>query len=246
MQGSLLVHSGLVHSVVLVAILLSFSNLFIFHTNAVAEESRNISLFNNKAVLQANVKSKLSGAQSKSRQKSSSRAKKLSRRSGGDLNDELRLDSVEDFVLTSNNHRKLLSQYQGLSIYTKYFRDWAGFEEINDDESRAFTQKLLIYQSSKTITEFLETSPLKELYHDLLAGFKYYRDYTTVHVKRKGSGELKVSRSNQNTQGEQLLEFKIHTSVHSGIESRLSVGEHVTLSYDLLRQEPQIQYELDF
>ncbi len=161
------------------------------------------------------------------------------------LDEELELDSADDLIQSSENQLDLFNSYKGI-YYLQYIHGSIDLDNFDDGTTRSVAQKLLLIKCSKTITDFLRTSPLNDLFQDVLKRFKTYQRYTTVQVAQKSDGALSVSQKKETPRGKQLLEFKIHTSIHRGIEPRLTVGENLLLKYDVVREQPLLVYEFQF
>lgn len=180
------------------------------------------------------------------KKKLSKKSRKAPRhKSIGDINEDLQLDTAEEVLEESRFGAEFLPLYQGVT-YLKYFNDSIDFPDFEEDSSRSAAEKLLVFNCVKTISEFLRQSPLQDFYLDIIDGVRKYRRYTHVQVGQHASGALTVAQNENSLQGKELFKFKIHTSIHHGIEPRLLFGDNLVLKYDTVREAPLFQYEFGF
>ena len=83
---------------------------------------------------------------------------------------------------------------------------------------------------------------------DTLQKLKTFQDYTTVQVSREAGGKILVQQPEKQAVniGKRLVQFRVHTSVHRGIEPRLTFGDNLVLKYDLVQNKPFLLYEFTF
>ena len=169
-------------------------------------------------------------------------------RSRGALGDELQLDTVDNILLSSSRRSTFPAFYRG-AVYKKLLNETTGIIDTDDDDdSRAIAEKLFMYQSTFTLTEFIVNSPLAPLYRRVISNLKELRDTTTVKVSRDQRGSLALNQgmSTSAKKGERLIELKVHGNVQTGLEPRLIVNKNVMVRHNLWEGETLLEYRIDF
>ncbi len=222
--------------------LVAFTN-FILLSESLADDGARRVLFNDRALVRAN---RVVHPAPTPRKKSTESGRLVPTSSSfSSLDDELRLDSVDDFILRAEKDGNIFTSPRSM-LYLRYLNDWATAENLDEYELKSFAERVLLFQCSEMITQFLATSPLQDLYQRMVRAVKRYRDYTTVQVGTTRRGKLQVVQSENFGKGKRLLEFKLHSSLNNGIEPRLKVWDNLMFRYDVIEQNALVEYRIDF
>lgn len=157
---------------------------------------------------------------------------------------DVRLDTVNDFLLINRDDVDLFSDGHAYRYLRTYLSGDSGFEDIDDRERTQFTERVLIYQSTRSITKFLLESPLEPLYQAIANGFKRIGNYTTLNLVKSSDGSLGLKQGEANDGN--LLQFKVHASVNDGIEPRVTLKDLLSLRYDPVHQDALLEIRHDF
>lgn len=215
-------------------------------SNVSAENKPLVTLFSEQALIKADRKvSRRYQAVGKKKEKV--RNGKNLRKSfiSSNPSERLKVDSVSELMMTSGDGATF-SSVRTSSVYLDYLHDLASGTDIDADSSRSLAQRLLLYQSSKSLSELLLQSPLKDSYQALLRQLRYVKEKSTFRMQRKGNGSLHFARGDTVSPEKKLLEFRVHTSTHRGIEPRLTIGDNIVLRHDLLHGETLFEFETEF
>lgn len=159
------------------------------------------------------------------------------------LGEELQLDSADSILLSEYQTQSFFSNYRGI-YYLRYFRDWGGVLDEEDSENELMARRALLFQGMTTVSNLLKESGLKDTYRQTVRSIRAAKEMTTIRVAQTGRGKFDVSQGTNSP--EPLIEFGVHTSVRHGIEPRLTIGDSVTLRYDLLSDEALLEFRRDF
>jgi len=175
--------------------------------------------------------------------------------SSGSLAQDLRIDTVNDILLESKYDRELFSDYRGLD-YLRYVGDVVEVDEI---EQSSLTQKLILFQTARTVSKAIVGTPLENHYRRLVRVARKVRDYTTLRLVNSSKGTLGVQRGDElskesgasedarpKADKEELVEFKLHASASNGLEPRLKFSENLTLRLDPLSGDALLEFKSSF
>lgn len=165
------------------------------------------------------------------------------RESSGSVASDLKIDRVDDIILSDKGQRSLLADYRSIS-YLRYIQDFVELRALDEWEQGTVAQRVLIYQSLRTISDYLIASPLEQVYRHVLRHLQVIKRYTTVQVSRECDGGVDVHHGQKNAS--RLLEFKIHASARYGVQPRLSIFDDLTFRYDVLEDDLMLEFRYDF
>lgn len=220
--------------------------IFFGISDASAENKPFVTLFSEQALIKADRKvSRRYQAVGKKKDRARSNRSLRKNITSSNPSERLKVDSVSDVMLSSGEGDMFFSGRTS-PVYLDYLHNLASGADLDADSSRSLAQRLLLYQSSKSLSELLIQSPLKERYDALLRQLRHVKDKTTFRMRRKGNGSFHFGGGDTITPENKLLEFRVHTSTHRGIEPRLTIGENIQLRHDLLHGETLLEFETEF
>lgn len=158
------------------------------------------------------------------------------------VSDQLQLDTFDDLAMMSEKQQAYSSQYRAFAnLYLSDHHSSALYDEelVND-----LAQRVAAYQSAVTLGDYLNRSPIGNVYRRVLDSLAEYREHVTLRVGRKADGSVGViERRNRK---HQLLEFKLNANPTRGVEPRLRVIDDFVLKYDTIADATLIEYNISF
>ncbi len=176
----------------------------------------------------------------------------------GSLAQDLRLDTVDDIIFESKYDPELFSGYRGLG-YLGYVGNVVEVEQLDELEQSSLTQKLILFQTARTVSKAIVGTPLERHYKRLVRIARKARDYTTFRLVNSSKGDLDVTRGTSSEEHsssseksssvetkDELIEFKLHASANNGIEPRLKFSDNLMLRLDPLHGDALMEYKRPF
>lgn len=192
--------------------------------------------------------------------------------SSASLAQDLRLDTVDDIMFESKYDPELFSGYRGLG-YLRYVGHVVEVDQLDELEQSSLTQKLILFQTARTVSKAIVGTPLERHYKRLVRIARKARDYTTFRLVNSSRGDLDVtqgaSAAKKESQpqsasssyssasdssvsdssvgeGDELIEFKLHASASNGVEPRLKFSDNLTLRLDPLHGDALLEFKHSF
>ncbi len=160
-----------------------------------------------------------------------------------ELSHELRLETVDDIILSNQRYNQLQNDYRGL-LYLTSKNDWVDVGPLDELEQRSLAERMLIFQSARTLLNAIKGSPLEAYYRRSVRGLKKLRDATTVKVSPGEKNTFTVGEK-VGTRKE-LFKFKFHASARNGIEPRIIFSDELQFRYEVLDERALLEYNINF
>lgn len=162
----------------------------------------------------------------------------------GIVEDQLRFDTVDDMVLMKEKQNVYASQYRSY-VYARMFDSTGNEDDLDDlDLQKSIAQRVAVYQTAISLSDFLMHSPLAAAYRSLTEQFVAFQEYITMRVGRKQDGS--IGFAGKEGERSKILELKVSASATRGIEPRLRLIDDFMLRYDTIAGGPVLEYNITF
>ena len=159
------------------------------------------------------------------------------------LVEELKFGTVDDLIFNSAREVHVTAESRG-ELSQQAMRDYLDLREPDEFESEMLAQRVFLFQTAKSVSDYIRQSPLEETYRTVARGFRTVGRYLSLNVTRQVGGGIQVGQGEH--EGSRLMEFKLHASARNGVEPRLRVSDQLVLRYDLFNQGTILEFCYDF
>ncbi len=163
-------------------------------------------------------------------------------RGNSDVNDQLRVETVDGLLQRNMQDNYEYTSYRDLALQS-YTDDRVNVNAYEYEQGQA-AEKVFLFETLRVSNQFVFKPALGQMYDSIVEELKTLRNYTTFGVIKQENGGLRVQQGISEDQ--RVVEFKIHASARYGLEPRLKFSDRLMLRYQVLDSTALLEYRYDF